>query len=113
MTGAFDKAEIDYESCPVPKSDLYLSFEAFANMRKVELPDDKKLVAELRSLERRRGKSGKDSVDHPPRGRDDRANAVAGLIYLLAKEEGDGEVSVKVVETPAAPQGHWITIWRA
>jgi len=109
---AFDRHDIYYETCRVVKSDLYLTFEAYANMRKVELLDDKKLVSELKALERRRGKSGKDSVDHPPRGRDDRANAVAGLIHLLAKEEGDGEFSVKVIETPAAPQGHWINIWR-
>ena len=95
---AFDKGGIDYESCAVPKSDLYLSFEAFANMGKVELPDNKKLVSELRLLERRRGKAGKDSVDHPPRGRDDRANAVAGLCYVLAKEEDEGGEIGRVIE---------------
>jgi len=40
------------------------------------------------SLERRRGKSGKDSIDHPIRGSDDRANAVAGLCYEGMKKEG-------------------------
>ena len=53
----------------------------------VELPQDKKLINELVSLERRRGKAGKDSVDHPPRGSDDRANAVAGLCYQGMKAE--------------------------
>ena len=47
----------------------------------VDLPDNEYLVKELCALERRRGRSGKDHVDHPPRGRDDLANAVAGAAY--------------------------------
>ena len=40
-------------------------------------------IHELRGLERRRGSSGKDRVDHPPGGTDDVANSVAGLTYQL------------------------------
>lgn len=116
VTGAFDKAGIDYECCPIPKSDLYLAFEAFCNMGRVELPDNKKLVSELRSLERRRGKSGKDSVDHPPRGKDDRANAVAGLCYVLAKEEDKGGEIGRTIDIyppgagPSGDGGFWIPV---
>jgi hypothetical protein len=36
------------------------------------------LVAQISGLERRTGRSGKDSIDHAPNGHDDLANAVAG-----------------------------------
>jgi len=40
---------------------------------------DGPLLCELRGLERRRGPSGKDRVDHAPGSHDDRANALAGV----------------------------------
>ena len=43
---------------------------------------------ELRRLERRRGRSGKDTVDHPPLGSDDVANAVAGAVNLIIAKPG-------------------------
>ena len=52
--------------------------------RGVELPDDKRLLTELSRLERKRGRAGKDSIDHPPRLHDDLANSVAGVSYLLS-----------------------------
>jgi ribosomal protein L37AE/L43A len=44
------------------------------------LLDNKKLISELSSLERRTGRSGRDSIDHPPGGHDDMANAAAGAL---------------------------------
>ena len=44
----------------------------------------KAFCSELRRLERKRGRAGKDSVDHPPRLHDDLANSVAGVSYLLS-----------------------------
>jgi hypothetical protein len=38
------------------------------------------LVAQLCSLERRTTRGGRDSIDHPPSGHDDLANAVAGCL---------------------------------
>jgi hypothetical protein len=88
VSSAFEKQKIRYESCEKNKSDLYLNFEGFINTQQIELPNDKKLVNELTTLERRRGKAGKDFVDHPPRGSDDLANAVAGLCFEGMKKEG-------------------------
>ena len=84
---SFEKVGLRYEVCPLVKSDLYLALEGVINMRKIELPDDQRLVNELRNLERRRGPSGKDKIDHPPRGSDDLANAVAGLATMLNQEK--------------------------
>ena len=44
-----------------------------------EIPDDEVLLRQLRMLERRRGSSGRDRVDHPRGGHDDRANVLAGV----------------------------------
>jgi hypothetical protein len=85
---------IAYEVCKVHKSDLYLSLIPALSSRSVELPDDDDLVTEFRRLERRRGKSGKDSIDHPnyKNVHDDRSNAVAGLVALVLRQGiGTGE----------------------
>ena len=81
VESSFEKAGIRYSACEKAKSELYLNFEGYVNTSMVELPNNPKLVNELCALERRRGKAGKDSVDHPPRGSDDLANSVAGLCY--------------------------------
>ena len=39
------------------------------------------------SLDRRTGRSGKDSVDHGPRGHDDVANAAAGALVAAAQQD--------------------------
>lgn len=75
---------IGYELADRPKSDLYLDLLAAVNSRSVEIPDEPALLRELRMLERRRGSSGRDRVDHPPGAHDDRANALAGLVANLA-----------------------------
>lgn len=81
----FAKNGITYQQADKSKSDLYLSLIPVMTSRAVELLDNDKLKIELRRLERRRGRSGKDSVDHPPRGSDDIANAVAGVVYLASR----------------------------
>jgi hypothetical protein len=45
------------------------------------------LIRELRLLERRTSRSGKDSVDHPQNGSDDHANAFAGAMYLAMRKK--------------------------
>ncbi len=69
----------DYRIAAKDRSALYLTLLATLNSGRLELPDDKVLLRELRGLERRRGPSGRDRVDHPPGAHDDVANAVAGL----------------------------------
>jgi hypothetical protein len=46
----------------------------------VRFADHAKLVRELRLLERRTHRSGKDTVEHPRNGHDDYANAVCGVL---------------------------------
>lgn len=84
----FRRHGVEYAVAAKPKSELYLSLLPRINAGEVLLPDDRALLRELRGLERRRGPSGKDRVDHRPGARDDRANAAAGLVVLLGEETG-------------------------
>jgi len=84
VSSAFEKCGIEYISSTKNKSEIFLQSEGYFNTHRVEIPDDEQLYTELTNLERRTGRSGRDSVDHPPRGNDDYANAVCGLISLLS-----------------------------
>src|SRR5262245_57821362 len=84
----FAKHGILYELSEKTKSELYLAAIPVFTSRRVELLDIDRMKNEFRRLERRRGRSGKDSIDHPPRGSDDIANSVAGVIYLASEHAG-------------------------
>ena len=81
----FSKHGILYELAENTKSELYLAMVPTVCSRKVELLDSEKLKTELRRLERRTARNGRESIDHPPRGSDDIANAVAGVIWLASQ----------------------------
>jgi hypothetical protein len=84
----FAKHGILYELSEKTKSELYLAAIPVFTSKRIELLDSEKLKTEFRRLERRRGRSGKDTIDHPPRGSDDIANAVAGVIWLASEHAG-------------------------
>lgn len=70
------------------KSELYLNSLQLFTSGNVKLLDNPRLVHQLTSLERRAARSGHDTVDHPPGGHDDLANAVCGCAVLLAGQGG-------------------------
>jgi hypothetical protein len=78
----FMEEGIGYELSDATKSQIYLDFLSIINSRACELPDDPKLKNQLLSLDRKTSRVGRDSVDHPPGGHDDVANAAAGAIRL-------------------------------
>ena len=84
----FRRHGIAYDLSEAPRSDIYRDTLPLLNSGKVELLDDPRLVAELVALERRTTRSGKDSIDHPPGGHDDVANAVAGALLLTVTAVG-------------------------
>lgn len=106
----FRKHNIRYESSPMTKSELYLELLPMVMGGTVELPDNKDLFNELRSLERRTRSQGRDLVDHPPRGHDDLANAVAGAAASTAKAKKRAGVMFKTKQRygniPGAEGGH-------
>jgi hypothetical protein len=67
------------------RSEIYLNSVALFTAGRVRLPDSRRLVHQLISLERRASRStGHDTVDHPPGGHDDLANAACGCLVALA-----------------------------
>lgn len=73
---------ITYDVADRPKSDFYRDMLPILNSRQLDLLDHQKLFAQLSRLERRTGRSGKDTIDHPPGSQDDVANAAAGAAVL-------------------------------
>jgi hypothetical protein len=86
----FLKHHIVYEAAQKNKSSLYLEVLPMFLSGRVEILDNKTLFNELKSLERRTRSSGRDQVDHPPKGHDDLANAVAGVCVLTAEQPAGG-----------------------
>ena len=78
----FRKHGISYELCKRPKSDLYRDLLPSLNSGQIVLPRHDRLVAQIGGLERRTGRSGKDSIDHAPGAHDDLANCVAGVAHI-------------------------------
>jgi hypothetical protein len=76
----FQKRNITYRPSPKDRSTLYLELLPLLNSRRVELLDNRRLLTQLASLERRTSRAGKDSIDHAPGGHDDIANAAAGAL---------------------------------
>ena len=83
VTEAFRKAGIEYRPADLNKSEIYRDFLPRLNSGEVDLLDNPRLISQLLSLERRTARGGRDSIDHPPGGKDDVINAAAGgLVYV-------------------------------
>ena len=89
VTQAFKKHDITLTHSDKDKSEIYLNFEPILAQGQVELLDNKRLLQQLRGLERKTRSGGKDRVDHYPGGHDDLANSAAGAV-VLAKQGTTG-----------------------
>ena len=94
VAGAFRDAGIGYRRSKLPKSGLYLEALPHFMRGAVAIPDLPTLIRELRLLERRTHRSGKDSVDHGSGGTDDHANALAGCMWLAMRAQQEEELTV-------------------
>lgn len=83
----FRKHGIAFHDAPGTRSELYLSLLAALNSGRVELPPCPVVERQLIGLERRATRGGRDIIDHAPGASDDRANAAAGVVALLATEK--------------------------
>ena len=84
----FRKQGIDYDLATKSRSELYQALVPAINSRKVQLLDVPALESQLVALERRTARGGRESIDHPPGGHDDVANAVAGALHLVGGRSG-------------------------
>jgi hypothetical protein len=84
VAGAWRKLEFEYIRSSRPKGAIYLESLPVFTRGLARLPNYARLIRELRLLERRTHRSGKDTVEHPRNGHDDHANVVCGVLSLLA-----------------------------
>ena len=77
---AFGAQGITYRVADLNRSEIYLAFLPLLNSGRAALLDSPRMAAQFIALERRTSRAGKDSVDHPPGGHDDVANAAAGAL---------------------------------
>jgi hypothetical protein len=80
---AWSDAGIKYERSELTASALYLEALPIFTRGLVSIPDHARLLRELRLLERRSSRIGKDVIDHGPSGSDDYSNSLAGMLYAL------------------------------
>ena len=71
------------------KSEIYVQVLPQFNAGNVRLLDNKRLIAQLSSLERRTARgTGRDVVDHPTGGHDDISNAACGALLAATQYNG-------------------------
>ena len=99
--GAFREAGIEYVRSERPKSTLYLEGLPLFARGAISIPDHPPLVRELRLLERRVTRSGKDSIDHNPSGHDDNANVVFGVMWACRPRPRREEPPLAVLQVAA------------
>jgi hypothetical protein len=86
---AFRDAGIAYERSELAKSQLYLEVLPLFMRGVISIPNHARLIRELRLLERRATRIGRDLVDHGRNGSDDFSNVLAGALHGLAAERFD------------------------
>ncbi|MBI5315850.1 MAG: hypothetical protein HZB34_07755 [Nitrospirae bacterium] len=84
---SFERNGIQYKHSELTKSELYLESLPLFAQGSVDLLDVKQLSTQLLGLERRTGRSGKDSVDHAPGAHDDFANTCCGALSLCVQHQ--------------------------
>lgn len=90
----FETAGVQYTRADRPKSALYLEALPTFNRGAVSIPDMPVLLRELRLLERRKHRSGKDSVDPGTGGSDD---SIVETSRVRPEEAIRGEIKWQVI----------------
>lgn len=80
----FSRQGISYAYSERDRSAIYVEALPLFTSGRARLVDNKKLVAQFASLERRTSSVGRDRVDHGREGHDDLCNASAGALVLVA-----------------------------
>ena len=99
VSSNFREHEIMVENATSSTSEIYLSFLPQLSNQNIELLDNKRVILQLRGLERKTRPGGKDQVTHYPGGHDDLANAASAVcVYANMMEENDGEILINLID---------------
>lgn len=100
VSSAYSRNGVTYLHSELNRSEIYLSALPMLMSGEAVLLDSDRLVQQFTGLERRTTSAGRDSVDHVRNGRDDLANAVAGVL-ALADEAGPSREERKSLQRMA------------
>jgi Phage Terminase len=103
VTQAWRKCGLTYKHSELSKNAIFLETLPLWTRGLVSLPEHPRLLKELRLLERRSLRSGKDVVDHGLHGTDDYANATCGVLQVLASYLGSNFGTYQWVDGDATP----------
>ena len=106
---AFKKHGLRVVPSAKPKSDIYRELLPILNGHQCSLIDNARMVTQLCNLERRTARGGRDSIDHPPGGHDDVANAVAGVLVMVSAGPQPMRIDPKILDriTPIPGTDGW------
>jgi hypothetical protein len=82
---SFQRNGVDYLLSDRSASDYYRDCLPLLNSRRVDLLDDRRLIAQLVGLERRVSRNGKDVISHRIGSHDDVANSAAACLCAASK----------------------------
>jgi hypothetical protein len=82
VSGPYRELGMEYAVSPLVRSEIYLATLPTWTRGMVSMPNHAATIRELRMLERKVARSGRDSVNHAPGQHDDHANSLCGAIYL-------------------------------
>lgn len=95
VRSAFRDKGVTYNVADLTASEAFLELLPLVNQGAIELLDDSAQTNQLIALERRKTRTGKDQLGHPPGGHDDRANALALAAARLDSRAGARAVAIE------------------
>lgn len=105
VESAWASAGVRYKRSELNRSDLYLNALPSFTRGALSLPDHARALRELRLLERRASRGGRDMVDHGRNGSDDYANALCGAVSLVSSRKATMKIPDRVLQWARMPAG--------
>jgi len=97
VTQSFAKHGITYRHSQRDRSAIYGEVLPLFTSGRVRLLDNRRLVAQFASLERRTSSVGRDRVDHPPNMHDDLSNSTAGALVAAGDRSRDAVIVAPII----------------
>ena len=111
VVSAWQSAGVRYLRSELTRSEIYLESLPLWNRHAVSIPNHARLIRELRLLERKVHRSGKDSVDHGSGGSDDYSNSVCGAMHLAIANAGPLIITPQAIAAISRPARRHIPVF--
>jgi hypothetical protein len=100
---SFAKHGITYQHSLRDRSAIYGEVLPLFTSGRARLLDNRRLVAQFASLERRTSAAGRDRIDHPPNMHDDLSNSAAGALVAAADQTSKAKLCGPIIMYSPAP----------